>query len=331
MTHWSQQHVLVTGAGGFIGSHLTERLLKLGATVTALIHYDARSDRGNLEFVPPELLRQLNVVSGDVSDPYLVQDLLKGQEVVFHLAALIPIPYSYRAPASYISTNVQGTLNVCEAAKRSGIRRLVHTSTSEAYGTALHPMIDENHPLQAQSPYAASKIAADKLVESYCRSFSLPAATIRPFNTFGPRQSARAVIPTILSQLLSGAATLKLGSLAPARDFLSVEDTVEGFLAVASTDACVGRVTNVGTGKAVSIGQLAELAMDVVGRRIEIITDDQRNRPANSEVMNLICDASEARRLAGWEPRVALREGLTRVAEFIRANPDRFRPEEYVV
>ncbi len=329
--NWSGQHVLVTGAGGFIGSHLTDRLLALGAKVTALLHYDSRPDRGNLEFLPAERLSRLQVVNGDICDPFFMQELVKGQSVVFHLAALIPIPYSYRAPASYVMTNVQGTLNVCEACRRGDVKRLVHTSTSEAYGTALRPMIDEDHPLQAQSPYAASKIAADKLVESYHRSFVLPAATIRPFNTFGPRQSARAVIPTILSQILSGAKSMRLGSLSPARDFLFVEDTVEGFLAVASSDACVGLVTNVGTGKAVTIGELTEIAMEITGRRIDIVTDDQRKRPEKSEVMNLLCDAAAARSRCGWAPRVTLREGLQRVAEFIRANPQRFRPEEYVV
>ncbi|MBS0197404.1 MAG: GDP-mannose 4,6-dehydratase [Planctomycetes bacterium] len=331
MINWNNQRVLITGAGGFIGSHLTERLLALGANVTALLHYDSRPDRGNLELIAPDLLERLTVLSGDICDPFYMQDAVKGQDIVFHLAALIPIPYSYRAPASYIATNVQGTLNVCEAVKRAGVARLVHTSTSESYGTALRPSIDEDHPLQAQSPYAASKIAADKLVESYCRSFSLPAATIRPFNTFGPRQSARAVIPTILSQLLSGAKSMRLGSLDPARDFLFVEDTVEGFLAVAASDACVGCVTNVGTGKAVTIGELAELAMQLVGRRIEILTDDQRKRPQNSEVMNLICNASAAAARCGWTPRVSLRDGLMKVIEFIRANPQRFRPEEYTV
>lgn len=329
--NWSDQRVLVTGAGGFIGSHLTERLSALGASVTALVHYDARPDRGNLEFLAAAELSKVRVVSGDICDPFFMQEIVREQTVVFHLAALIPIPYSYRAPASYVMTNVQGTLNVCEACRRAGVRRLVHTSTSETYGTALRPMINEDHPLQAQSPYAASKIGADKLVESYHRSFELPAATIRPFNTYGPRQSARAVIPTILSQLLSGARSMRLGSLAPARDFLFVEDTVEGFIAVAGSDACIGQVTNVGTGKAVTIGQLTEIAMEVVGRRIDIVTDDERKRPENSEVMNLLCDAGAAKARCGWEPRVTLHKGLERVAEFIRANPHRFRPEEYVV
>jgi len=328
---WRDRPVLVTGAGGFIGSHVTQRLLELGAKVTALIHYDARADRGNLEFLPQDLLSRLKVVSGDICDPFFVQGLVEGQDVVLHLAALIPIPYSYVAPASYVTTNVQGTLNICEASRRAKVSRVVHTSTSEVYGTALHPMINEEHPLQAQSPYAASKIGADKIAESYYRSMDLPIATIRPFNTFGPRQSARAVIPTIISQLLGGLPQLKLGSVEPRRDFLFVEDTVEGFLAVAQSDACLGQVTNVGTGISVTIGKTAELAMEVVGRRVPIVTEQTRTRPVNSEVMALICDASAARERCGWSPKVSLEEGLRRVAKFIGEHPERFRPLEYTI
>jgi len=327
---WRDRPVLVTGAGGFIGSHLTQRLLELDAAVTALIHYDSRADRGNLEFLPQDLLSRLKVVSGDICDPFFAQEVVKGQDAVFHLAALIPIPYSYVAPASYVMTNVQGTLNICEASRRAKVTRLVHTSTSEVYGTALHPKINEEHPLQAQSPYAASKIGADKIAESYYRSMDLPVATIRPFNTFGPRQSARAVIPTIVSQLLSGRLPqLTLGSVEPIRDFLYVGDTVEGFLSVARSDACIGKVTNVGTGVAVTIGRTAELAMEVVGRRVQIVTEDARKRPGNSEVMALICDASAAQERCGWAPTVGLEEGLRRVAAFVRDNPNRFRPQEY--
>jgi len=328
---WRDRPVLVTGAAGFIGSHLTQRLLELGARVTALIHYDARADRGNLEFLPKELLARLRVVSGDICDPFFTQGLVDGQDVVLHLAALIPIPYSYVAPASYVMTNVQGTLNICEAARRARVSRVVHTSTSEVYGTALHPTINEDHQLQAQSPYSASKIGADKIAESYFRSMDLPVATIRPFNTYGPRQSARAVIPTIMSQLLSGMPELKLGSVDPIRDFLFVEDTVEGFLAVAQSDACLGKVTNVGTGVAVTIGKTAELAMEVVGRRVPIVTEQTRTRPVNSEVMALICDAGAAMQRCGWSPKVSLEEGLRRVAEFIGKHPERFRPQEYTI
>jgi len=328
---WLDRPVLVTGAAGFIGSHLTQRLLELGAKVTALIHYDSRADRGNLEFLPKELLARLRVVSGDICDPFFTQGLVDGQDVVLHLAALIPIPYSYVAPASYVMTNVQGTLNICEAARRARVSRVVHTSTSEVYGTALHPTINEEHPLQAQSPYSASKIGADKIAESYFRSMDLPVATIRPFNTYGPRQSARAVIPTIMSQLLGGLPELKLGSVDPIRDFLFVEDTVEGFLAVAQSDVCLGKVTNVGTGVAVTIGKTAELAMKVVGRRVPIVTEQTRTRPVNSEVMALICDAGAARQRCGWTPKVSLEDGLRRVAEFIGKYPERFRPQEYTI
>lgn len=328
---WQGKNVLVTGAGGFIGSHLTQRLIELKANVTALIHYDARSDRSNLEFLSPELLQQLNIVSGDICDPFFIQGLVEGKDIVFHLAALIPIPYSYLAPASYVATNIQGTLNICEASRRAKVSRVVHTSTSEVYGTALSPAINEYHPLQAQSPYAASKIGADKIAESYYRAMGLPVATIRPFNTFGPRQSARAVIPTILSQLLAGFPELRLGSVDPLRDFLFVKDTVEGYLAVSQSDACVGCVTNVGTGVAVSIGQTAELAMKVVGRSVPIVTEEKRTRPANSEVMALICDASAARERCGWTPKFTLEEGLSSVAIFISEHMDKFRPKEYMI
>jgi nucleoside-diphosphate-sugar epimerase len=296
-----------------------------------LIHYDSRADRGNLEFLEPNILDKVKIISGDICDPFFTQGLIAGQDVVFHLAALIPIPYSYVAPASYVTTNVQGTLNICEAARRAKVSRIVHTSTSEVYGTALHPIINEDHPLQAQSPYSASKIGADKIAESYFRAMDLPIATIRPFNTYGPRQSARAVIPTILSQLLSGLPELRLGSVAPLRDFLFVADTVEGFLAVAQSDACIGCVTNVGTGTTVSIGKTAELAMSVVGRQVPIITEQARERPANSEVMALICDATAANVRCGWTPTISLEEGLRRVANFISANLNRFRPKEYTI
>lgn len=328
---WKDRPVLVTGAGGFIGSHLTERLVDLGAKVTALIHYDARADRGNLEFLPREQLTKVRVVAGDVCDPFFVQELVMGHDVVFHLAALIPIPYSYVAPASYVFTNVQGTLNICEASRRAKLSRVVHTSTSEAYGTAMYSTIDEDHPLQAQSPYAASKIGADKIAESYFRAMELPIATIRPFNTFGPRQSARAVIPSILSQLLNGSPTLQLGSIDPVRDFLYVEDSVAGFVAVAESDACLGKVTNMGTGRAVTIGEVAKLAMQVVGREVEIVAEEQRKRPHNSEVMALICDWTAARERCAWTPGVSLEDGLRRVAEFIRSHPQRFRPQEYTI
>ncbi|MGN6370729.1 MAG: GDP-mannose 4,6-dehydratase [Phycisphaerae bacterium] len=323
--------VLVTGAGGFIASHLTEHLVAIGAKVTALLHYDSRPDLGNLEFVPKDILRNVTLSRGDICDPFFVQNIMEGQNIVFHLAALIPIPYSYRAPASYVATNVQGTLNICEAARRARVSRVVHTSTSETYGTAQAPSISEQHALQAQSPYAASKIGADKIAESYYCSMDLPVATCRPFNTYGPRQSARAVIPTILSQLLRGVPKLKLGSIDPVRDFLFVEDTVRGFVAIARSEKCVGKVTNLGTGHAVTVGDVAQMAMEVVGRHVEISVDEQRKRPERSEVMALICDWSAARERCGWSPKIELKEGLKRVAQFVQEHPERFQPEEYSI
>ena len=265
--------VLVTGAGGFIGSHLAEELARRGASVRAMTHYDSRADRSNLEFLPADIYRQLDFVAGDVRDPFFMLEATRDIDVVFHLAALIAIPYSYVAPVSYVDTNVRGTLNVLEACRRNGVARVVHTSTSECYGTAQYRPIDETHPLQGQSPYSASKIGGDKVAESFHLSFDLPVVTLRPFNTYGPRQSARAVTQTILSQLLAGCAELRLGSLEPERDLMYVSDTVAAFIAAAESDGVVGETVNAGTGEAVTIGALAELAMGVVGRRIPIISD----------------------------------------------------------
>ncbi|HRY30619.1 MAG TPA: GDP-mannose 4,6-dehydratase, partial [Elusimicrobiota bacterium] len=247
--NWKNRSVLVTGAGGFIGSHLTEQLLRRGASVRALVRYNSRNDWGFLEEIGPELRKRLDVWSGDVADPHFMLNAVEGRDVVFHLAALIAIPYSYIAPSIYAATNVTGTLNVLEACRRQRVKRVVHTSTSEVYGTACYTPIDEKHPLQGQSPYSASKIGADKLAESYFRSFGLPVVTVRPFNTFGPRQSARAVIPTIITQLLSGAKKLSLGSLNPVRDFNFVLDTVEGFIAAGGAPRVEGEVINVGSGR----------------------------------------------------------------------------------
>jgi len=317
--------VLVTGAGGFIGSHLVERLVRHGARVTAMIHYDARADWSNLELVAPEVAGAFEVISGDVEDPFFVSTAVKGKDVVFHLAALIAIPYSYVSPASFVTTNVQGTLNVLEACRAHGIARLVHTSTSETYGTAIYTPIDEKHPLQAQSPYSASKIGADKLAESYHLSFGVPVATIRPFNTYGPRQSARAVIPTIVSQALASP-VIRLGSLTPVRDLNFVLDTADGFIAVAESDAAVGEVVNVGTGSAVTIGQLADTIQRIVGSNKKIVLDEARVRPEKSEVMQLLCDRSKAAELTGWAPRYTLEQGLAETVAFVAANLDRFRP-----
>jgi NAD dependent epimerase/dehydratase len=322
--------VLVTGAGGFIGSHLTERLVRDGASVRALVHYNSRNDWGLLEMLAPEVLKNVEIFTGDVQDPFSVRKAVKGNDLVFHLAALIAIPYSYNAPQSYVTTNVQGTLNVVQACLDENVGKVVHTSTSETYGTALYAPIDEKHPLQGQSPYSASKIGADKIAESYYLSFGLQAATIRPFNTYGPRQSARAVIPTIISQVLSGG-PLKLGSLHPTRDLNYVEDTVDGFIKVAQSEKSAGQVINVGSGSEISIGELAKKIMKIIGAEVEIMTDDQRIRPEKSEVGRLLCDNNKARELAGWQPRVGLDEGLKRTVEWVRANRSHYKSGIYNV
>ena len=323
------KRVLVTGAGGFIGSHLAARLMLEGCHVRALIHYDSRADRSNLEFLASDLLREIEVVAGDICDPSYVNKAVRGCDIVFHLAALVGIPYSYAAPASYVQTNVMGTLHVLEACQANNVERVVHTSTSEAYGTAQYTPIDEKHPLRAQSPYAATKIAADKLAESFHLSFSMPVTTIRPFNTFGPRQSARAVIPTILQQLLAGCLELKLGALDPIRDLNYVDNTVEGFLAVAKSEAAIGRVLNFGSGRGISVQDVAEMAMKVSGRNVPIRCEQVRVRPASSEVFTLICDNRLAFELTGWRPKIDLEAGLQRTAQFIEKNLNFYRPEKF--
>jgi len=312
------RRVLVTGAGGFIGSHLVDRLLAEGATVRALVRYNSRSHWGHLETVATN--DRLDIMPGDVCDPALVRTAVEGCDTVFHLAALIAIPYSYLAPHSYVQTNVMGTLNVLEAARHCGVRRVVHTSTSETYGTARRVPIDEDHPLQGQSPYAASKIGADKLAESYFLSFGVPVTTIRPFNTYGPRQSARAVIPTIISQILAGRRSVRLGSLAPVRDFNFVADTVDGFIALATSDAAVGEVVNIGSGVAISIGETAALIQQLMGTAVDIVADDKRVRPEASEVLQLVCNPGKASRLAQWRPRTGLREGLAQTIAYIEGH-----------
>ncbi|MDE2237731.1 MAG: SDR family NAD(P)-dependent oxidoreductase, partial [Elusimicrobia bacterium] len=276
---WKNRRVAVTGAGGFIGSHLAEELARRGAKVRALVRYNSRNHWGFLEDCEPALARRIEVRSGDIQDRDCVDALVAGTETVFHLAALIAIPYSYEAPASFVATNVTGTLNVLQAARRHKVRKLVHTSTSEVYGTARYAPIDEKHPLQGQSPYSASKIGADHLAESFYRSFGLPVAIARPFNTYGPRQSARAVIPAIISQLASGAPFLRLGALSPVRDFNYVADTVEGFLAVAQAPDSAGEVFNLGCGRAVSIGETAKLVMELTGRKVPLRCERRRLRP----------------------------------------------------
>lgn len=327
---WTGRNVLVTGAGGFIASHLCERLVECGADVTALIHYSSRSDWGNLEFLSPPHKSSLRVVAGNVEDADAMTTLLKGQDVVFHLAALIAIPYSYSAPASYIRTNVEGTYNVLAAAGRNGVSRVVHTSTSETYGTALYTPIDEKHPMQAQSPYAASKIGADKVAESCWLSFGTPVSTVRPFNTYGPRQSARAVIPTIISQALNRS-DVRLGALNPVRDLLFVKDTVRGFLAAAESPNTVGEVVNLGRGEGVTVGELARIILRLMGRDIPIVLAEERLRPRTSEVFTLICDNAKARQLMDWTPRFSLEEGLLEAIAFIAANPQLYKSDCYAI
>lgn len=304
--------VAVTGAEGFIGSHLVEALAAAGHRVRAMVQYNSFSYWGWLETLSPEVMAQVEVVPGDVRDPHSVRGLMAGAEVVYHLAALIAIPYSYAAPGSYLATNAQGTLNVLEAARELGTPRVVHTSTSEVYGTARTVPIAESHPLQAQSPYSASKVAADKLAESYHLSFELPVVTLRPFNTYGPRQSARAVIPTIVSQLAAGERRVRLGALDPTRDFTFVTDTVAAFLAVgrAPVGSVVGRVLNAGSGEEISVGDLVRLIAEVMGEEVEVVQDEARMRPDASEVRRLVCDSSALRAATGWRPCVPLRQGL---------------------
>jgi NAD dependent epimerase/dehydratase len=330
MHNLAGKRVLVTGAGGFIASHLCERLVAEGAAVRALVHYRFDHSIGNLRHASPAQRDAIEIVHGSVEDPFQVDRCVAGCDTVFHLAALIAIPYSYQAPASYIATNVHGTLNVLEACRRHGVRRLIHTSTSEVYGTALYTPIDERHPLQAQSPYSASKIAADKLVESYHLSFGLPAVTIRPFNTYGPRQSSRAVIPTIVHQALH-ADEIRLGALDPVRDLTHVSDTAAGFLAGAQTPGIEGMTINLGTGSAVSVGELAAEIQRVIGVDKSIVADPARLRPKASEVMRLLSDNRLARERMGWGPRLTLAEGLASTVAFFRNNSPETSAAHYVV
>lgn len=320
------KRVLVTGAGGFIGSHLVERLADAGASVRALIHYNAQGSWGWLHESPTR--ENIDVLMGDVCDRDSVRRAMEGREVVFHLAALIAIPYSYETPASYVRTNVEGTLNVLQAARELHVERVVHTSTSEVYGTARYVPIDERHPLQAQSPYAASKIAADKLAEAFYLSFDLPVVTVRPFNTFGPRQSARAIVPTIVTQCLAGA-TVHLGNLSATRDFNYVDNTADGFVRAALAPEAVGHTVNLGSGREISIGELAELIGKLTNRKVKIVQDITRMRPKQSEVDRLLGDSSRARTLLGWEPAVPLEDGLDRTIEWFKKNLGRYRVGSY--
>ena len=326
--NWSGKKVLVTGAGGFIGSHLTETLVARGAQVTAFVRYNSNGVAGWLDDSP--VRDEVDVASGDIRDYESVLLAMTRADVVLHLAALIGIPYSYEAPSAYIETNVNGTLNVLQAARVLGTEKIVHTSTSETYGSALRVPIDEEHPYQGQSPYSATKIGADMLAQSFNLSFNLPVVTVRPFNTYGPRQSARAVIPTIITQALGGD-QIQLGSLTPTRDMNFVQDTVEGFIAAATAGPEVsGEVINLGSGKEISIGDLAEKICKLAGRKVPVLCDDDRVRPEGSEVDRLCADASKAGRLLGWSPRHTLDAGLEQTIEWVRENLGRFRVGAYM-
>lgn len=315
--NWRGKRALVTGAGGFIGGHLTEKLVRLGADVTAFVRYNSRGERGTLKFLPPEVLSEIKVESGDIKDPCAMNRVVRGKEVVFHLAALVGIPYSYVNPMDYVQTNVLGTSHLLCACLDENVEKFIHTSTSEVYGTARYVPIDENHPLQGQSPYSASKIAADQLALSFFRSFQLPVAVIRPFNTYGPRQTSRAVIPTIILQALKGK-TIKLGALSPTRDMNFVEDTAEGFIKVAESPDSIGETINIGSSREISIGDLAEKIFGLMGKKMEIVLDKERLRPEKSEVNRLIANTEKAQRLLNWTPQTSLADGLRKTIDWVQ-------------
>lgn len=321
--------ILVTGSNGFIGSHLTERLVNLGANVTALVEYNSFNSWGWLDSMDSKVLKNIEIVTGDIREYDNVKRMVKGKDIVFHLAALIAIPYSYVSPMAYVKTNIEGTTNVLEACRDYEIKKIIHTSTSETYGTAKYVPIDENHPLQGQSPYSASKISADKMAESYYNSFNLPVATIRPFNTYGPRQSARAVIPTIISQILNGKKEIKLGSLSPTRDFNYVKDTTEAFIKIAESDKTIGQVINAGTNNEISVEDLVKKIIKLIGKEVNIICDENRLRPEKSEVNRLLADNSKIKNLTQWSSQYTLDEGLKETIEWISNNLHYFKPEIY--
>ena len=323
--------VLVTGAEGFIGSHLTERLVELGADVTALVQYNSFNNWGWIDTFDKNVLDSIKVETGDIRELDGMNRIIKGQEVVMHLAALIAIPYSYLSPMAYVRTNVEGTTNVLEACRNHDVQKIVHTSTSETYGTALYVPIDEKHPMQGQSPYSASKVGADKMAESFYRSFNMPIATIRPFNTYGPRQSARAVIPTIISQILAGKKEIKLGSLTPTRDFNYVKDTAEAFVKIAESDNTIGEVINAGSNYEISIGDTVKKIIDIIGHDVKILCDDQRLRPEKSEVNRLWADNTKIKELTGWTPKYSIDKGLEETVKWIKDNMDKFKTDIYNV
>ena len=325
--------VLITGADGFIGSHLTELLLKEDYDVTALAQYNSFNDLGWLERVSRENNKRLNIISGDIRDPFFCNNLTKDAEIVFHLAALIAIPFSYLAPESYFETNVKGTLNICDSCLKNDAQRLIVTSTSEVYGSAEYVPIDENHPLNAQSPYSASKIAADAIATSFFNSFDLPVTIARPFNTYGPRQSARAIIPNIISQILSDKEVLKVGDISPTRDFTFVQDTCRAFLEIAKSKKTIGETINIGTNNETSINDLITSIKDVTGSNIQIKQEKKRKRPKNSEVFRLVCDSTKLKKLTGFNPDTKLKDGLIETVEWfsLPENLSKYKPEIYNV
>lgn len=320
---------LVTGADGFIGSHLTEELVKKGYTVKAFVYYNSFNNWGWLDSLPKDILREIEIFQGDIRDPNGVREAVKGCELIFHLAALIAIPFSYHSPDAYVDTNIKGTLNVLQAARDSQNMRTLVTSTSEVYGTAQYVPIDEKHPFQGQSPYSATKIGADRLAESFYRSFGLPVTIVRPFNTYGPRQSARAVIPTIITQLLAGYEQIKLGSLTPTRDFNYVKDTVNGFIKIAESSQTIGEEINIATQKEISIGELAQELIRQINPNAQIVCDEVRLRPEKSEVNRLLGCNQKIKKLTGWKPVYSLEQGLTETIEFCKTHLQIYKTDIY--
>lgn len=321
--------VLVTGSDGFIGSHLTEELVKKGYQVRAFVYYNSFNTWGWLDILPQEIMKNVEVFQGDIRDPNGVEEAVKDVDAVFHLAALIAIPFSYHSPDTYVDTNIKGTLNVLQSARKLGTKRVLITSTSEVYGTAQYVPIDENHPFQGQSPYSATKIGADRLAESFYRSFQLPVTIVRPFNTYGPRQSARAVIPTIITQLLAGKTEIKLGALTPTRDFNYVKDTVNGFISIYESEKLIGEEINIATQKEIAIGELAEELIRQINPKAKIICDEKRFRPKKSEVNRLLGGNKKILSLTNWKPMYSLEEGLKETISFFKDNLDRYKVEIY--
>ncbi len=321
--------VLVTGADGFIGSHLTEELIKQGSNVRAFAYYNSFNTWGWLDTLPKEILKEIEVFTGDIRDPNGVREAIKGIDEVFHLAALIAIPFSYHSPDTYVDTNIKGTLNILQAARDSEISRVLITSTSEVYGTAQYVPIDEKHPFQGQSPYSATKIGADRLAESFYRSFNMPITIVRPFNTYGPRQSARAVIPTIITQLLAGKDKIELGALTPTRDFNYVKDIANGFIEIEKSDKTIGEEINIASQREISIGELAGELIRQINPRARILCDEQRLRPGKSEVNRLLGSNEKIKRLTNWKPQYTLEQGLTETIEFFKQNLDKYKTDIY--